>query len=52
MDSISPEQLQALQGMPDRDKMELQQFVAAETQKAQIQASKLHHIKIPVIRAF
>jgi hypothetical protein len=39
--NISPELLQGLQNLPDKDKLELSQFVAAETQKAQIQSSEL-----------
>ncbi|KAF1822697.1 uncharacterized protein K489DRAFT_356658 [Dissoconium aciculare CBS 342.82] len=41
--NISPELLQGLQNLPDKDKLELSQFVAAETQKAQIQ-STVHHL--------
>jgi len=37
--SISPETSQGLQNLSNKDKQELNQFVMAETQKAQIQGS-------------
>lgn len=45
---ISPETQQGLQNLSAKDKQELNQFIVGETQKAQVQSSKLRYPSLHV----